>query len=107
MTNKVNMIWESEISQINKHYATFNTLLNNLPYTFNINYNKVFIALGRAGKKSVDKLTKDLGVEAVSDEIHIGVRFETDYNETIEELITNFQYDFKFSKMFNNKEFKN
>lgn len=60
-------------------------------------YEKVFFGLGKTGSKTMEKIYNQLNLTQYSSESHIGIRFETEFNPTIQE-ISKTQYDFKFTK---------
>ncbi|AVR55703.1 putative NAD(FAD)-utilizing dehydrogenase [Campylobacter phage CP39] len=71
-----------------------------------ITYDKLFIGLGRSGMKDIKETFELNNIKSVADQIHIGFRFECEYNNTIQELANNIQYDFKFSKNINKNHLK-
>lgn len=70
-------------------------------------FDKCFLALGKVGKKDLQKFYKNHGIESKVMDMNLGVRFETEYdtNENIKELVST-QYDFKFSKDLENRNIR-
>jgi len=60
-------------------------------------YDKVFIGVGKVGRVLTSKILKDKGITAKKKEVQIGVRFETEFSEGVQEIVAE-QYDFKYSR---------
>jgi uncharacterized FAD-dependent dehydrogenase len=68
------------------------------------NYDVLQIGLGKTGNKLINNLVDPKYIKPNS--VHIGGRFETPYNSTIQHLVENVQYDFKFTKMYKDIELR-
>lgn len=69
-------------------------------------YDEIYIALGKTGKKFINEFSQKYNLETINDEVNMGVRFETPFNNIIEDIARNFQYDFKFTKRYNNMDIR-
>lgn len=69
---------------------------------FALYYDELFLALGKVGKKDLTKFYNDHNIVPTTQDMNLGVRFETSYdnNANIQEIVAQ-QYDFKFSKDIN------
>jgi uncharacterized FAD-dependent dehydrogenase len=94
--NGVELLFEEEVLDINPidHVLVTNKNI--------YDYEKLFIAVGRASKGFVSKLYEKYKVPFEDVEYQIGGRFEMPYNDTVQEL-SKFQYDFKFTKEYSDK----
>lgn len=89
--HRVNILTETSfqsIDQLNNQISTTSG---------NFQYEQIFFGLGKTGSKIMEKIYNQLNLEQYNNEAHIGVRFETTFNPTIQE-ISKTQYDFKFTK---------
>lgn len=93
-SNGVNMYFENTFKGIgNSHVITDKE---------KIKYDKLFLALGKVGKKDLINFYKKHNIESQVQDMNLGIRFEIDYdnNKNIQEIVSK-QYDFKFSKDIN------
>ena len=87
----VNFLHENE-------FQTLNQPLNQVSTTKgDFQYEQIFFGLGKTGSKVIENIYNQLKLEQYNNEAHIGVRFETTFNPTIQE-ISKTQYDFKFTQ---------
>jgi uncharacterized FAD-dependent dehydrogenase len=68
-------------------------------------YDRLFLGLGREGKPFIRKLYRKNRIVSDDNEVHLGVRFETLYNDHIRD-ISEKQYDFKFYGMHDDIEIR-
>lgn len=87
-------------------YWNFNVLAVNfktkriIGETFSISYENLQIGLGKAGAKLIKEICRFYNIEMIPTPLHIGGRFETLYNEKIQDFVKNYQYDFKLFKRY-------
>jgi len=96
--NNVKFLFNTELLDIDTKNNNIIVINNNKKQL--LKYNDLYLGLGRAGSKLINKIYKIHNCKLKYDKIHIGVRFETPTNKYINNLIDK-QYDFKFTKKFN------
>lgn len=95
----VQVMWETEVINILPNDNT--VIVKDIAGTNKIQYNNLIIGVGRASKDFTKKLYYNLNVEHIADSYQMGVRFECQYNETIQDIVKQ-QYDFKYVKDYDN-----
>jgi len=93
----------------NTKMVSFN-LEQNILYTDNeeievVEYDFLQIGLGKAGSKDIENFIATYNLTLLTNNLHIGGRFETKFNNKIEE-VASIQHDFKFVKQYGQIEMR-
>lgn len=98
----VNLYTKTEVSDIDfenkKIFLEHLGFVSKYSYPSEITYDKLFVAPGKAAKKSFTKWFDKINLKSVKDNYEIGVRFEIPFSERIQQVINETSYDFKFTK---------
>lgn len=89
--HRVNILTETTFTSIDQPNNKISTTSGDFQYE------QIFFGLGKTGSKTMEKIYDELNLVQYNNEAHIGVRFETTFNPTIQEVSKD-QYDFKFTK---------
>lgn len=97
----VKILTNTTVTEINKEEKTVT-----LSQTGNrIKFEHCIIGVGRNGKQFVDTLLQQWNIPLQMNEVHVGVRFECDFNKKIAQIMK-YQYDFKLSKDYPGMNFR-